>query len=256
MYLLVSFICSLISGICIGFLLGKTKTSQERSLEATPKWAKVLDVIFAYRYIIMILVIAGVIVLGTYLNGYRDWTGKDTIQVCTGLLILLTLFFAALNYEFTSSKARRDYEAARELLTFNTASEWHKAPIKDYQRTSIGFENTFIASSAVRNVADFEVFIDNPANLEFRESLKGILNYFESSSIAANKGLIDRGFIKEFFYSIYKIYYRDYLFYIERQRVVKNNENMWVNFTNLVEEWHPNINEEVKNGTLKSIIIA
>lgn len=31
---------------------------------------------------------------------------------------------------------------------------------------------------------------------------------------------------------------------------------MWVNFTSLAEEWHPNIKEEVKNGTLTSIIIT
>jgi hypothetical protein len=213
-------------------------------------------IIFSYRYVVMFLVVIGVVVLGIYLSEWRLWTGKDTIQVCTGFLILLTLFFAALNYEFTSSKARRDYEAARQLLTFNTACEWHKSPIRDYQRISIGYENAFIESSNSRTVDDFMSFVDKKSSLEFRESLKGLLNYFETSSIAANKGMIDKDFIKEFFLTIYKSYYRDYHFYIEKQRVVKSSDTIWGNFTNLVEEWYPTINEDLKNEKVKSIIIT
>ncbi|HEX2631149.1 MAG TPA: DUF4760 domain-containing protein [Chitinophagaceae bacterium] len=223
----------------------------------TPKWSRrVAKFIFAYRHILMMLVVAGVISLGIYLHYYRSWTGKDTIQACTGLLILLTLFFAGLNYEFTSSKARRDYEAARHLLTFNTSCEWHKPPSKDYQRIIIEFENKFIESGITRNISDFEKFIDDPDNLDYRESLNGIVNYFEGCAIAINKGLIDKEFIREFFCGIYKLYYIDYIFYIEKIRLKKNDEKIWINFTSLVEDWHPTIREQVEQGLLKSIFLT
>lgn len=223
----------------------------------TPRWSRrVAKFVFAYRHILMMLVVAGVISLGIYLFVFRSWTGKDTMQVCTGLLIVLTLFFAGLNYEFTSSKARRDYESARQLLTFTTSSECHKAPIKDYQTIVIEFENKFTDIKDVRNEIDFENFIHDIDNLEYRESLNGILNYFESAAIAANKGLIEKEFIKEFFWDIYKLYYTDYLFYIEILRFKKNNERIWINFTTLVEDWHLDIREQVKQGLLKSTIIT
>lgn len=223
----------------------------------TPRWSRRLaKLVFAYRHVLMILVVAAVIFLGIYLHFFRSWTGKDTMQVCTGLLIVLTLFFAGLNYEFTSSKARRDYEAAKQLLTFTTSSEWHKTPIKDYQCTVIELENKFIDSKATRDQFDFEKFIEDSDNLQYRESLKCILNYFESATIAVNKGLIDKEFIKEFFFDIYKLYYVDYSFYIERLRIKKNNQNIWINFTKLAEDWHLDIREQVKQGLLKSTIIT
>jgi hypothetical protein len=224
---------------------------------ATPRWSRRLaKLVFAYRHILMILVVAGVISLGIYLYLYRSWTGKDMMQVCTGLLIVLTLFFAGLNYEFTSSKAKKDYESAKQLLTFNISSDWHKAPVKDYQRTSIEFENKFIDSSNIRHEFDFEKFIEDSDNLDYRESVKGILNYFEWVAIAANKGLIDKEFIYEFFWYIFKLYYIDYMFYIERLRHKKNNQEIWMNFTRLAEHWHPTIREQVEQGLLKSIFLT
>jgi hypothetical protein len=223
----------------------------------TPRWSRRLaKLVFAYRHILMILVVAGVISLGIYLYLYRSWTGKDMMQVCTGLLIVLTLFFAGLNYEFTSSKARRDYESARQLLTFTTSTEWHKAPVKDYQRVIIEFENKFIERSTMRDMTDFEKFIDDPDNLDYRESLHELFNYFESASIATKKGLIDKEFVKEFFLNIYKVYYVDYIFYIERLRLKKNHEQSWNNFTSLAEDWHHDIREQVAQGLLKSIFLT
>lgn len=184
-----------------------------------PNWLTIfVQFLIKYRYGVSFLV--GIIIIGLWFFLYfiKHWNAKDGAQVCTGFFIVITLLFAALNFEFSNSKMQSDYRAAKELLTFNTASEWHKAPIKDYQRISIGFENKFISSKHKRLVADFEAFIDNSENLEYRESLKGILNYFESSSIAAHRGLIDKSFISEFFAHIYKIYYKDYFF------ILRNND--------------------------------
>lgn len=48
-----------------------------------------------------------------------------------------------------------DYKSAKEVMAFNTANEWHKAPVKDNQKTSIGFENQFIAIDTIRSANDF-----------------------------------------------------------------------------------------------------
>lgn len=221
-----------------------------------PSWLKkFIDIIHTYRYAICIAVVLLIIIVGIYLRINKHWTIKDTTQLCLGLLIVITFLFALLNFEFSNSKMHRDYKAARELLTYSAAQEWYKAPVKDYQKTSIQFENDFIRTKSIRTSTDFALYIDDPRNIEYRESLKGILNYFESTSIASSKNLIDKDFIREFFEDIYITFYKDYLLYFENQRMAKNKPNVWVNFTNLVEEWHPGIYQQVKAGILKSLII-
>jgi len=222
----------------------------------TPRWSQQLaNVVFATRYIIMMFVIVVVVVLGYYLNQNRGWTGKDTIQVCTALLILLTFFFAALNYEFTSSKARRDYESARNLLTYNTACEWHKNPMSQYQKDSISKENIFIATTPFRTIENFRDFIQLDEHRDFKQSLKCILNHFECVAIGCNKGMIDTEFIKNFYEMIFKIYYRDYYAYITSERTRQSSPTMWSEFTNLVEGWDPDFKARVENGEEASLII-
>ena len=216
---------------------------------------KLASGIFFYRYIICVLIIVFIVVFGLYLYLYRDWIFKDVVQVCSSFFIVLTLFFAALNYEFSSNKMRADAKSAKEILTYNVAAEWHKAPIKDYQKSVIEFEKKFRRTSADKTIDGFQTFIEDEENLDFKESLKGILNYFETFSIAAYEKVIDAGFIKLFHYSIFCSYYIDYKVYIDHRRTLKNNPAIWQNFTKLAEEWSPGIDEKVKDGVLKSTVI-
>lgn len=214
-----------------------------------------INFIFSYRYAFVLCFISLNLFLGYILYAERDWGFKDAAQVCTGFFIVVTLFFAALNYEFTYIKTKRDAQLARETLTFTTASEWHKSPIKDYQKTSIQHERIFIASTQARSAEDFEKYFEDINNLEFKESLKGIFNFFETISIGAYKGLIDKEFIREFYNGIFRIYYIDYYFYIAKHRILRNNPTIWVTYTSLVEEWHDSLNGDVISGKVASTII-
>jgi hypothetical protein len=222
----------------------------------SPKWVKkFVEWLFRYRY--SVCLITGIAIIGFWflLYFFRHWTAKDAAQICTGFFIVITLFFAALNYEFAASKMERDYKSARDLLTYNTATEWHKSPLKDYQIFVIKFEDEFIATSTTtRTPAMFETFIET--RYEYKEALKCLLNHFETVSIGAYKGLIDKDFINEFYRGILKAYYVDYYTYIDNHRAKKNNYKIFENFTKLVEEWHPGIKAELAKTPLKSILFT
>lgn len=225
-----------------------------KNLFSPESFERIAPFVLKYRYVICVSVVTVIFLIGFIFFFCCNWAGKDVAQVCTGLLLTITLFFTALNYEFAAGKTKNDYKTAKEILTFNTANEWHKAPIKDYQRISIEFENKFIDSKVCRSIADFDTYIHS--EIEFRESLKGILNYFENMSIGVYKGLIDKDFVYEFISYIFEIYYLDYYYYIENYRKKRDNNSIWENFTKLAEEWWPSLQEEIKNGTKRSSIIT
>jgi len=211
------------------------------TMKRSLKWLeKLVRFVFNYRYLICLLIFGAIAILGVYLC-YQGLPFKDTAQVCTGFLLVITIFFTALNYEFTNKKTQSEAKLLRETLTYTMAAEWHKSPIKDYQIIIIEYKNKFISQKKERSAEDFVTYIENSDNLEYKEALKGIINYFETIAIAAYRGLVDKDFIKEFHGLIFWIYYRDYYFYIEYVRTQKDNHLIWINFTSLVEEWHRNI---------------
>ncbi|MDB5199258.1 MAG: hypothetical protein JWO92_1221 [Chitinophagaceae bacterium] len=217
---------------------------------------KLIKYLFDHRYLISFFIVLAIMCGGIYLYTQKHWGFKDVAQVCTGFFIVITLFFTALNYEFSTSKMKQDYKSAKELLTYNTATEWHKSPLTEYQKTSISYEKKFIATNAVRTSKDFDLYISDPSNLDFRESLKGLLNSFETLAIGVHKELIDNDFMKEFYSLIFEIYYIDYYFFIESERIKKSNSKIWIQFTNLAEEWHPELNNNLQKGAVKSTIIT
>lgn len=222
-----------------------------------PKWLEnLVNNLFLLRYIICFVITIAIIAFSIFLYSYKHWHFKDIAQVCTGFFIVITLFFTALNYEFTANKTLTDRKSAKDTLTFSTAAEWHKPPLRDYQRVSIQFEDQFMASKPFRTIEDFENFINDPTRIDFKESVKGILNYFETVSIGVSNGLIDNAFIEKFYRSIFRTYYVDYYFYINNRRVRTGNHTVWVNFTNLAEEWHKDIKNAVTNKILNSPFIS
>jgi hypothetical protein len=209
-----------------------------------------------YVYVICTLIILAIVITGFFLYDDAEWEVKDVVQVCTGFFIVLSLFFTFINFEFTANKTRTDIRSAKETLTYNIAAEWHKAPIKDYQKSVIAYEKKFIKDSPDKTIKGFQTFIELEDNLEYKEALKGILNYFETLSIAAYRGVIDREFMKEFHESIFHTYYVDYYTYIDERRRVKSNNDIWKKFTNLAEEWHPLLRAQVGKKEKVSTVIS
>lgn len=219
------------------------------------KIKKLVNGIYKYRYSICLAFTIFITLLGFYLYFLKNWSFKDVSQVCLSFFIVITLYFAALNYEFSTSKMKQDYDAARFLLTYTTATEWHNKPLTEYQIKIIEFQKAFIASKPFRTVQHFNTFFNNSGNIKYKESLKGVLNSFESLSIGVHKNLIDKRFIKLFYKSIFEEYYLEYYFYIFDHRIKTKNTTTWIYFTNLVEEWSPDLNNNLKNGSAKSSLI-
>ena len=66
------------------------------------------SLILKYRYLICLAVAFIICCTGFTLAYCASWPSKDIIQVCTGFLLIITLFFTALNYEFAALKTRND----------------------------------------------------------------------------------------------------------------------------------------------------
>lgn len=219
------------------------------SMLESREWLRVfVRSIFEMRHAITLIMMIGIIILGCMLISVKGWIFKDTIEVCTRLFIVISLFYTALNYEFNASKSKNEIKSNRDILTFNTAAEWHKNHLMTYQRTILIFERKFLQFHEKASPEEYMIFFEDIRNIDYKVALKGILNHFETVSIGVFNGLIDKAFMKLFYEAIFKAYFTKYYFFIKVTRTRKSNEDIWVNFTKLALDWTPEL--EMENSSL------
>ena len=208
---------------------GQTKT--EAFIKA------VVNRFFKLRFLILLLGFGGITWIAIVVGNHPNSTVKDVVEVITAGIIILTLFYNMINYENEQMKFKHDVKIFREKLSFNTATDWHKPPMVDYSKTLKKFLNKCKPLLEDNDSKKFHETIESESNEDEKQALIAVFNFFESIAIAVNQGIMDEGFIKKFFRSIFVQYYQDYSFYIDYRRRIKKSSTMWINFTNLASTW-------------------
>lgn len=196
------------------------------------------------RFIILINLLAVVYLVGSFFYGLKDPPEaktapsshvKDTIQIVTGCLTLVTLFYAILNYEYSKSKTKEDLRKARETLTYNIATEWHKPAMVDNQKKVVVFRKDL--KELFEDTPRFVDWLRKPENIDYSAAVTAILNYFESVSLAYEQGLIEPAFIRKFFEGLFCSYYASYESYITFRRSEISDDTVYIYFTGLATFW-------------------
>jgi hypothetical protein len=198
-----------------------------------------IEYIQKYRYRIILFLIVVIILLGLFLNIQLGMTPDKVAPILVSSFVIIALFLNALSFEYTWHKNLKDSQAARESVTFNTALEWHKSPLKDYIIRIVIAEakdiSRFITEKDGKGLHDF---ISKPENIETRAALAGIFNYFETIAIGVKQKLIDAEFIKVFFKASFITFWKEYEFYIRyRREEIDKTDSVWENFTLLAQNW-------------------
>lgn len=198
----------------------------------------VINFVFYYR---LILVIASIIILAfvsrkVYFSSPSADKYKNIALVFTCGSIVIGIFYSILNYEHAQIKYKKDINSARLTLSFNAACEWHRPTM---------VESLKIAKQLYD---EHKHLIDDNRSVEFseilekneiaRSALVSILNYMECISLGVAHSILDDNFINGYFSTVFKMYNSNYGFYINHKRAVANSAKIWVNYTNLVQNWH------------------
>ncbi len=122
---------------------------------------------------------------------------------------------------------RREYEA--KVYAFALMRDWHSAEM---------IEHGTIARNFMRDhPSDITKLIDDPANIEIRQSVMILLNYFERLSLAYQTNMADNSLMKEYFRYLFSLYYTGFEEYIHRTRKEKENHKLFICYENVVKEW-------------------
>lgn len=192
---------------------------------------------FKRRFFILLLGCAGIALIAINVSKDPTTTTKDLVQIVTGGVIVLTLFYHMINYENDQMKFKHDVKIFREKISFNIATEWHKIPMVDYMQTLKTFLKKCEPLLQENDAKTFHDTIENEGNEEQKKALIAVFNYFESIALGVKQDIMDEEFIRGFFGSIFAQYYQEYAFYIEYRRRIKKNPRIWINFTNLAGRW-------------------
>lgn len=191
---------------------------------------------FKHRYTIILVLVCFITVFGFILNYGLNMPPDKVAPILTGSFVVIALFLNALSYEYNADKNRIDSQKQKDSLTYNAAVEWHKPPIIGYVKTIVKHDPAM--KSFIDNKDGEKLFKYLTDNLDVREAVGGVLNYFETITLGVEQGLIDAIFIRKFFESIFISYYDEYDFYITyRREFVDKSDTVWLNFTTFASKW-------------------
>jgi hypothetical protein len=189
------------------------------------------------KRIVFIVLIIGALFYGAhYFYFANDPTGKlkDTCQIVTGALTVIALSYAFLTYEFNYKKALTDSKKNKELLTFNTASEWSKPYMLKYQIALGNFEEKYDSNSEGYTKKFYD---DLMKDENVREAFACIFNYLETVALAVSQDLVDKEYIIRFMYLIFESYYNTYKEHIVYRCQIRKVDKIWENYTDLAKDW-------------------
>jgi hypothetical protein len=189
--------------------------------------------------ILLVLTVLVLLVLGIYALHLHDSSIQigELIKIGTGGSVVIAILYSIMTYELNIKKNALDHRVRKGASTYSAASDWHKAPMIDYARISAKFLESPTYALLKTDIPNFFIEFAKDENIDQRKSLISILNYFETISVANNSEIMDDIFVQKYFKSIFYEYYDNYIVFINVRRKVKTKETIWIEFTNLVEQW-------------------
>jgi hypothetical protein len=162
---------------------------------------------------------------------------SEIIKILNSGLVIIGVIYSILTYESNQVKNHHDTRVRKSSATYNVIREWHTSPMIDYSKICKEFESKKEYELLQNDIGAFMQEFNNSINLEYRKSLICILNYFESVAAAISEELMDELFMKKYFRIIFVDFYDNYIPFIRERRRMKNDHEIWDEFTTLVERW-------------------
>jgi len=204
-------------------------------LEKMINWS--IDTIFYYR---LIFVTAAFAVL--FYLAFKVWNLSDAIDNYKNIAIVFSLgsivigiFYSILNYEHNYIKYKNDIRTTKLALSYSASSEWHKPTMVENLKITKLLYDEYKNLTEDNKAVDFFNILEKDESA--RSALVSILNYFESISLGIRHELMDEEYMRNYFKTVYSLYLNNYGFYINHRRRMYNSPEIWINFTNLAEDW-------------------
>lgn len=192
----------------------------------------------ALRAVLVFLAFLLLLSLAFYLHVEEpDLKKSEIIKIMNSGLVIIGIMYSILTYEFTQAKTRNDIRISKCSATYKIMGEWYTSPMIEYVKNCREFENRYEYQLLKDDIVIFTRIVENNINYEFRKSIFCILNYFEVIAVGISEDLMDERFVRKYFSIIFFDFYNTYFPFIEQRRKIKNDHEIWKEFTNLVNKW-------------------
>jgi hypothetical protein len=192
----------------------------------------------AFRAILVFLAFILLMLLACYLHSEEpDLKKSELFKVVNSGLVIIGVIYSMLTYESNQVKNRHDTRVRKSSATYNAIGEWHASPMMDYSKICKEFESKNEYQLLKDDIEMFMHEFNKSINFEYRKSLICILNYFESMAAGIGEDLMDEVFMRKFFRKIFFEFYDTYFPFIQERRRINNDDEIWQEFTTLVQRW-------------------
>lgn len=200
---------------------------------------------YSIRLIYLVFVFLALVFFSTFLflRYFMSCEPKEAFEFTYKFTLCILAFLTLLYHMHNLENQIRTQEASnRQNLskyTYDICSDFRRPvmmEINEDLRTLLIEQKEKLES---QNIKEFILFIDDPANRKYRQSLAISLNYFESISAMVLAGDLDNDIVKRLFCKLFGRYYIRLKHYISYRQ--EEAPKSWVSFETLAKKW---INDE------------
>lgn len=160
---------------------------------------------------------------------------KDFMAILTGGVVVTTLLYHAENLHLNKEVNIAKIVTDRKVIALNLIGEWHKPDMMKLTIMSKDFFDKHLATpNKQSNIIDI---LHKEGNEEQRLSVITILNFFEKVSLAVEKEAADEAILKDFFKSLFKIYFFRTKELIDLRRKEYQDTTVFIKFETINKKW-------------------
>jgi hypothetical protein len=201
------------------------------------------SLLFRVIFTISLILVLGCVTIAIEQNDKTISISELAKFVVSGL-VLISLFYSILAFEFNVQKNREDKRVQKSMSTYNAISDWQKSPLVDYTKTIRAFENGEHKGKLRGSMKELDEFLDGAEQADLKKAIVSTINYFEVLAGGIGENIMDEEFTRRYFKTIFTLYYKDWIQWITHRRTTEDSEHLWTDFTNLVEKWNREISKK------------
>lgn len=187
--------------------------------------------------LVLLLAFSGVFIFLKYFLGWETRESVDyTTKMVLALLAFLTLIYHMHNLENQIETQKKSNRQDLAKYTYDICSDFRKPMMMDINedlRKLLKQKGDLLLQRST--VKDFELYLEEEANCNYRKSLVVTLNYFESISAMVLAGDLDNDIVKRLFGKLFGRYFDRMKYYIAYRQ--EESPKSWINYEKLVNKW-------------------
>ena len=194
-----------------------------------------VEIRWIFLFLFIISIIGCLVFKFWYIDNNKPFGINEVMAYSAGSVAILTLLYHAFGLEYSKTYHKEILEVQRHQYTYDVVSKMNEPEmarcLSSYSHIKKNKDTLFKDGTT----SEFELFINDDKNIEYRVHVIMLLNYFEHLSILVKNEHVEEIIVKDSFKGLFITSYSIMKPYLDFRQSM--NRMAWYNYECLANKW-------------------